>query len=132
MTMFYVKIYTKGRVTNFYVSSSSSILIIITESRRGGCIKNNNCNCTFTLFGDHIGGMFALKGFLNLISHFLGEFQTPSPSPRLEIIIFEQSPRAKRSWLDARCHHVRDGWFGSKVGQIGPKWDKSGAFLDQI
>ena len=26
----------------------------------------------------------------------------------------------------------RDGSFGSKVGQIGPKWDKSRAFLDQI
>ena len=24
----------------------------------------------------------------------------------------------------------RDGRFGSKVGQIGPKWDKSGAFPD--
>ena len=28
------------------------------------------------------------------------------------------------------CH--RDGRFDSKVGQIGPKWDKSGAFSDQI
>ena len=27
---------------------------------------------------------------------------------------------------------VRDGRFGFKVGQIGPKWDKSGAFSDQI
>ena len=27
---------------------------------------------------------------------------------------------------------VRDARFGSKVGQIGPKWDKSGAFSDQI
>ena len=26
----------------------------------------------------------------------------------------------------------RDGRFGPKVGQIGPKWDKSGAFSDQI
>ena len=26
----------------------------------------------------------------------------------------------------------RDGRFGSKVGQIGPKSDKSGAFSDQI
>ena len=25
-----------------------------------------------------------------------------------------------------------DGRFGYKVGQIGPKWDKSGAFSDQI
>ena len=25
-----------------------------------------------------------------------------------------------------------DGRFGSKVGQIGPKWEKSGAFSDQI
>ena len=36
------------------------------------------------------------------------------------------------------CHVIsikmttRDGRFGSKVGQIGPKWDKSGAFSDQI
>ena len=27
---------------------------------------------------------------------------------------------------------TRDGRFGSKVGQIGPKWDKFGAFSDQI
>ena len=26
----------------------------------------------------------------------------------------------------------KDRRFGSKVGQIGPKWDKSGAFSDQI
>ena len=26
----------------------------------------------------------------------------------------------------------RDGRFGSKVGQIGPKWDKSGSISDQI
>ena len=26
----------------------------------------------------------------------------------------------------------RDGRFGSKVGQIGPKWEKSGALSDQI
>ena len=26
----------------------------------------------------------------------------------------------------------KDGRFGSKVGQIGPKWDKSGTFSDQI
>ena len=26
----------------------------------------------------------------------------------------------------------RDGRFGSKVGQIGPKWDKFGASSDQI
>ena len=25
-----------------------------------------------------------------------------------------------------------DGKFGPKVGQIGPKWDKSGTFPDQI
>ena len=28
--------------------------------------------------------------------------------------------------------YTRDGRFGSKVGQIGPKSDKSGAFSDQI
>ena len=27
-------------------------------------------------------------------------------------------------------HEHRDGRFGSIVGQIGPKWDKSGAFSD--
>ena len=27
---------------------------------------------------------------------------------------------------------TRDGRFGSKVGQIDPKWDKSGTFSDQI
>ena len=33
--------------------------------------------------------------------------------------------------LCAYCLH-QDGRFGSKLGQIGPKWDKSGAFSDQI
>ena len=28
--------------------------------------------------------------------------------------------------------YSRDGRFGTKVGQIGPKWDKSGAFSDQV
>ena len=28
--------------------------------------------------------------------------------------------------------YSRDGRFGYKVGHIGPKWDKSGAFSDQI
>ena len=28
--------------------------------------------------------------------------------------------------------HFRDDSFGSKVGHIDPKWDKSGAFSDQI
>ena len=39
----------------------------------------------------------------------------------------------KRS-ITSAYHTVvyRDGRFGSKVGQIGPKWDKSGAFSDQI
>ena len=35
-----------------------------------------------------------------------------------------------------KCHaldlSIRDGRFSSKVGQIGPKWDKSGDFSDQI
>ena len=31
--------------------------------------------------------------------------------------------------LDCKCS--RDGRFGSKMGQIGPKWDKSGTFSDQ-
>ena len=31
----------------------------------------------------------------------------------------------------ALCQY-RDGRFGSKMGQIGTKWDKSGAFSDQI
>ena len=30
------------------------------------------------------------------------------------------------------CSRNSDGRFGYKVGQIGPKWDKSGAFSDQI
>ena len=32
----------------------------------------------------------------------------------------------------SRITHSRDGRFGSKVGKIGPKWDKSRAFSDQI
>ena len=31
-----------------------------------------------------------------------------------------------------KTRYNRDGRFGSKVGQIGPKQDKSGAFSDQI
>ena len=38
---------------------------------------------------------------------------------------------AKSEMLDHDMS-ARDGRFGSKVGQIGPKWDKSGAFSDQI
>ena len=34
--------------------------------------------------------------------------------------------------MSSRPANTRDGRFGSKVGQIGPKWDKSGAFSDQI
>ena len=39
--------------------------------------------------------------------------------------------------LDLVCEtpslkQCRDGRFGFKVGQIGPKWDKSGTFSDQI
>ena len=38
--------------------------------------------------------------------------------------------------LGSLCDHLfslsRDGRFGSKLGKIGPKWDKSGAFSDQI
>ena len=30
------------------------------------------------------------------------------------------------------CNVSRVGRFGSKVGHIGAKWDKSGAFSDQI
>ena len=30
------------------------------------------------------------------------------------------------------CLGIRDVRFGSKVAQIGPKWEKSGAFSDQI
>ena len=31
-------------------------------------------------------------------------------------------------WVPTHISPHRDGRFGSKVGQIGPKWDKSGAF----
>ena len=34
--------------------------------------------------------------------------------------------------LYRKCNYFRDGRFGSKVGQIGPKLDNSGAFSDQI
>ena len=34
--------------------------------------------------------------------------------------------------VSVRLFQGRDGRFGSKVGQIGPKRDKSGAFSDQI
>ena len=37
-----------------------------------------------------------------------------------------------RSSVILMVHLRRDGRFGSKVGQIGPKWDKSGAFSDHI
>ena len=33
---------------------------------------------------------------------------------------------------DPICAQIRDGRFGSKVGQIGTEWDKSVAFSDQI
>ena len=35
-------------------------------------------------------------------------------------------------WIIDMLIQSRDGRFGSKVGQIGPKLDKSGTFSDQI
>ena len=35
---------------------------------------------------------------------------------------------AKANVVCLLCCQARDGRFGSKVGQIGPIWDKSGAF----
>ena len=46
--------------------------------------------------------------------------QTRQPHPRVYSSTGQNTPQS------------RDGRFGSKVGQIGPKWDKSGAFSDQI
>ena len=34
--------------------------------------------------------------------------------------------------INAPTVQPRDARFGSKLGQVGPKWDKSGAFSDQI
>ena len=49
-------------------------------------------------------------------------------------VIFKNPRLGSTSDIPARKQHnnTRDGRFGSKVGQIGPKWDKSGAFSDQI
>ena len=42
------------------------------------------------------------------------------------------SPVLSLNLLNCCCfRYSRDGRFVSKVGQIGPKWDKSGAFSDQ-
>ena len=51
---------------------------------------------------------------------------------------YEESGRTKTSSKITRkpvrkpVNLGRDGRFGSRAGQIGPKWDKSGAFSDQI
>ena len=42
------------------------------------------------------------------------------------------STRTLSSLAVALCTERRVVRFGSKVGQIGPKWEKSGAFSDQI
>ena len=42
----------------------------------------------------------------------------------------ELIPRPVASTTDTFQH--KDDRFGPKVGQIGPKWDKSGKFSDQI
>ena len=44
--------------------------------------------------------------------------------------IWPQSDR--QSGIPATSQLTDDIMFGSKVGQIGPKWDKSGTFSDQI
>ena len=50
----------------------------------------------------------------------------------------EQISSLHNVWLSLQSTQIcelvdgRDGRFSSKVGQIGPKWDKSGAFSDQI
>ena len=36
------------------------------------------------------------------------------------------------SYRIIRRKEIRDDTFGSKVGQIGPNWDKSRAFSDHI
>ena len=42
-----------------------------------------------------------------------------------------------RNWQRLKFWTLADAWywvtrFGPKMGQIGPKWDKSGTFSDQI
>ena len=42
----------------------------------------------------------------------------------------EHPPPRRRSGIEQNvCIRVKDGRFGSKLGQIGPKWDKSGDFF---
>ena len=70
-------------------------------------------------------------------------------SGKHELLVFERpndtrkdrSARVRNSWNRrptrynrSQSHRVvsMDGRLGFKVGQIGPKWDKFGAFSDQI
>ena len=59
---------------------------------------------------------------------------TSNPScNRIILPKIEQKPYPKKPVVAVIIKEgSRDGRFGSKVGQIGPKWDKSGAFSDQI
>ena len=51
----------------------------------------------------------------------------------LKILIGQAHNEDINTQIQTSIHPLgRDGRFGSKVGQIGPKWDKSGTFTDQI
>ena len=59
-----------------------------------------------------------------------------SPEPKIVVFVWFDPEIVEnlRNWRDDERGGVktRDGRFCSKVGQFGPKWDKSGAFSDQI
>ena len=48
----------------------------------------------------------------------------PNLKPNLAYLVY--------LFFHSRWKVTRDGRFGSKAGQIGPKWDKFGAFSGQI
>ena len=68
-----------------------------------------------------------LSLFLSLL------WSTPHAISKLVVFVWNFSPLDRGSHKSAQwARYTRDGRFGSKLGQIGPKWDKSGSFSDQI
>ena len=75
---------------------------------------------------DQLSGSWRVFLWHNTVTTCVNQANPRSPHKR------SQSQRHLLGYAPLLGQQPRDGRFGSKVGQIGPKWDKSGAFSDQI
>ena len=73
-----------------------------------------------------------ILSYSNSFMTFLFSFGPPHPIPSAGSFIAGFMDNRQVVLFGTWCVWHKDGRFGSKVGQIGPKWDNSGAFSDQI